>query len=366
MLALKQCFQILKAMNNVIELIDKLSLTHSLSVDEYEYLLENRTAEVQAYLQKKAVEQRIAVYGNSVYIRGLIEISNICKNNCFYCGIRAGNSSCQRYRLTSEEIYECCEAGYKLGFRTFVLQGGEDPFYTDEILCELIRKIKNTFPDCAVTLSLGERSTESYQALFDAGADRYLLRHEAINEELYDKLHPSEMSLENRLSCLESLKKIGYQVGCGFMVGAPFQTTRHLAEDLKFIELFKPDMCGVGPFIPHKHTVYKDESSGSADLTCYLLSIIRLLHPEVLLPATTALGTVEGDGREKGILAGANVIMPNLSPQNVREKYDLYDNKLSTGAESAQNLQELKDRMKKIGYRIEISRGDSKNKYKVN
>lgn len=347
-------------MNKNIELIEKLSFTHSLTVDEYTYLLDNRNADAQKLLREKATQARKEIYGNSVYIRGLIEISNVCKNNCFYCGIRAENSDCQRYRLTPQEILECCEQGYEIGFRTFVLQGGEDFFYTDDLLCGLIKQIKTSYPDCAVTLSLGERSRESYQALFDAGADRYLLRHEAVNKELYNKLHPSAMSLENRLCCLKNLKEIGYQVGCGFMVGAPFQTTRHIAEDLKFIEEFKPHMCGIGPFIPHKNTVFKNESSGSADLTCYLLSVIRLILPSVLLPATTALGTVENDGRERGILSGANVIMPNLSPQSVRKKYDLYDNKLSTGAESAEHINELKSRMKNIGYEIEITRGDTK------
>ena len=349
------------AMNKVIELIDKLSEIHSLSVDEYAYLINNRSPVAEEYIRKKADEARKAIYGNSVYIRGLIEISNICKNNCYYCGIRAGNSECQRYRLTPEEIFSCCEGGYELGFRTFVLQGGEDSFFTDNILCDLIKKIKKSFPDCAVTLSLGERSRGSYQALFDAGADRYLLRHEAVNETLYSKLHPQDLSIKNRLNCLQELKSIGYQVGCGFMVGAPYQTTNHIAEDLKFIEEFKPHMCGIGPFIPHKNTIFKNEKSGSVDLTCYLLSIIRIMHPHILLPATTALGTAESDGRERGILSGANVIMPNLSPESVRKKYDLYDNKLSTGAESAEHIKELKDRMKNIGYEVVIARGDVAN-----
>lgn len=347
-------------MKKIFDLIDKLSTQYSLSVEEYAYLIDNRTTETDEYLRNKAVAVRRGIYGNSVYIRGLIEISNICKNNCFYCGIRAANTNCNRYRLTPEEIFNCCAEGYKLGFRTFVLQGGEDGFYTDEILCELIERIKNKFSDCAVTLSLGERSYESYKALYDAGADRYLLRHETVNKDLYSKLHPQEMSLENRLDCLNNLKEIGFQVGCGFMVGAPFQTTRCIAEDLKFVEKFKPHMCGIGPFVPHKDTVFKSEKSGDADLTCFLLSVIRVMHPTILLPATTALGTVSDDGREKGILSGANVIMPNLSPESVRKKYDLYDNKLSTGAESAQQIEELNNHMKKIGYEIEISRGDAK------
>ncbi len=340
-------------------LIDKLSCNHSLTVSEYEELITSPDKDDYEYIKAKADEVRRKCYGNKIFIRGLIEISNICKNGCFYCGINAKNGSCQRYRLTPNEIFECCEKGYAVGFRTFVLQGGEDGFFSDEILVALIKKIKNHFPDCAVTLSLGERTKESYDALFKAGADRYLLRHECASRELYRKLHPEDMSYENRMKCLENLKKIGFQTGCGFMVGAPSQTLSHIVEDLKFIENFSPQMCGIGPFVPHKDTVFKSEKSGSAELTCYLLSVIRLINPKILLPATTALGTVNKDGREKGILCGANVIMPNLSPENVRKKYDLYDNKLSTGAESGEGLDLLKEKIKAIGYEIEISRGDA-------
>lgn len=339
-------------------IIDKLLNERSLSVSEYEALIENRTPEIQELLQREADKIRKEIYGNKVYIRGLIEVSNICKNNCYYCGIRGGNENCQRYRLTPVEILECCKTGYELGFRTFVMQGGEDGFFTDDVVCDLVKKIKSLYPDCAVTLSLGERSRESYQRLFDAGADRYLLRHEAVNSELYGKWHPEELKLENRLQCLKNLKEIGFQTGCGFMVGAPYQTSRHIAEDLKFIEEFKPQMCGIGPFIPHKDTQFRDFSKGSAELTCYLLSIVRIILPRVLLPATTALGTAENDGRERGITAGANVVMPNLSPSSVRSKYALYDNKISTGAESAQHIEELKEKMAKIGYQVVCDRGD--------
>ncbi len=345
-------------MNRIYNIAQKLVEAHSLTLAEYEKLVEGYSPEIAQYLRENAVKVRKSVYGNQVFVRGLIEISNICKNNCLYCGIRGGNENCQRYRLTPEEIIECCIDGYDLGFRTFVMQGGEDGFYTDDILCDLIEKIKEKFPDCAVTLSLGERSKESYQRLFDAGADRYLLRHETADKELYEKLHPQEMSFENRMECLKNLKEIGYQVGCGFMVGAPYQTIKHIAKDLKFIEEFKPDMCGIGPFIPHKDTVFRNESAGSADLTCYLLSIIRLIHPNILLPATTALGTVKNDGREKGILSGANVVMPNLSPESARKKYELYNNKLNTGVENAFHIAELKKKMGSIGYEIVVARGD--------
>ena len=312
-------------------------------------------------LAERAVAVRKRIYGNAVFTRGLIEISNICKNDCLYCGIRRSNNHCQRYRLTFEDIIGCCREGYELGFRTFVLQGGEDGFYNDDVLCNLISTIKTNHPDCAVTLSLGERSRESYQRLYDAGADRYLLRHETADAAHYGMLHPKELPFENRMRCLYDLKDIGYQVGCGFMVGSPGQTCAHLAKDLKFIEDFKPDMCGIGPFIPHKHTPFRDEPAGKVELTCYLLSIIRLIHPPVLLPSTTALGTIDPLGREKGIQAGANVVMPNLSPVSVRKKYELYDNKICTGEEAAQCRGCLNQRMLSIGYEIVTDRGDIKS-----
>ena len=349
-----------RMMSNVFNLIDKLTTEHSLSLEEYKILIENEAPENAEYLAKNAVQQRQRIYGNTIFIRGLIEISNICKNNCLYCGIRRDNTNCSRYRLTENDIYECCDEGYSLGFRTFVLQGGEDSFFTDERLCEIIKHIKHKYPDCAITLSLGERTKESYEVLFDAGADRYLLRHETADFEHYNKLHPETMSFESRIKCLENLKEIGYQVGCGFMVGSPFQTSLTLANDLKFIEEFKPQMCGIGPFIAHHSTPFADYKSGTLETTLYLLSIIRLIDPNILLPATTALGTIHPKGRELGILAGANVVMPNLSPLSVRKKYELYDNKICTGDESAQSVNELKIRMNNIGYEIVTDRGDYK------
>lgn len=330
----------------------------SLSLSEYEALLTSRDDELTEFLKKEAVRLRREIYGNKIFIRGLIEISNFCKNDCYYCGIRRSNRSCDRYRLSPEEILSCCENGYKLGFRTFVLQGGEDAFFTDELLCELITTIKEKYPDCAVTLSLGERSEVSYKRLFDAGADRYLLRHETADKEHYARLHPANLSLENRVDCLKKLKEIGYQVGCGMMVGSPYQTAEALARDLKLIEVLQPDMCGIGPFIPHKDTPFRNEKSGDVDLTCFLLSVIRIIRPNILLPATTALGTIAENGREKGIEASANVVMPNLSPVVVRDKYALYDNKLHSGAESAERLEELKNQMNSIGYEIVCDRGD--------
>ena len=341
-------------------LIDRAAAGERLTAEEYALLIKERTPDTAARLAAAATEKRQAIYGNTVYIRGLIEVSNICKNNCHYCGIRAGNPQCDRYRLTEEDILWACAEGYELGFRTFVLQGGEDGYFTDERLTSLLRAIKTNHPDCAVTLSLGERSRESYQKLFDAGADRYLLRHETATKSHYEKLHPYPLSFDERMRCLYDLRDIGYQVGCGFMVGSPYQTVEDIARDLKFIEEFKPDMCGIGPFIPHKDTVFADFPAGTLELTCYLLSIVRLIHPPVLLPSTTALGTIHPEGRELGILAGANVVMPNLSPASVRKKYMLYDNKVSDGAESAQSKTELCRRMAAIGYEVVTDRGDVK------
>lgn len=343
---------------DIYEIIEKLKNTHSLTREEYLILIKGRNPDTTELLMKYAQEEREKYYGKDVFIRGLIEISNICKNDCYYCGIRKSNPHCQRYRLTPEDILLCCKEGYGLGFRTFVLQGGEDGYFTDDVLTKLIKDIKKDYPDCAVTLSLGEKSRESYKKLKDAGADRYLLRHETADKSHYEILHPPSLSFENRMRCLKNLRELGFQVGCGFMVGSPGQREEHIASDLKFIEEFKPDMCGIGPFIPHKDTKFKDEKAGSVELTCYLLSIIRLIHPTVLLPATTALGTMDETGREKGILSGANVVMPNLSPKDVRKKYMLYDNKLSDGAESAQAKAELEKRIKSIGYTVSISRGD--------
>ncbi len=341
------------------ELILKLKNYRSLSEKEYAELIINRDEEAAKTLGQSALETRKAVFGDKIYTRGLIEISSYCKNNCLYCGIRRDNNKAERYRLTGEEILSCASEGYSLGFRTFVLQGGEDLFFKDEKVCGIVSMLKERYPDCAVTLSLGERSRESYEKLFKAGADRYLLRHETADPAHYERLHPKEMSFDNRMQCLKDLKETGYQTGCGFMVGSPFQTPEALAKDLKFIETFKPAMCGIGPFIRHRDTPFKDKENGSLELTLFLLSIIRLILPEVLLPATTALGTIHPRGREMGIMAGANVVMPNLSPVNVRKKYELYDNKICTGEESAECRSCLEARMKSIGCRLAIDRGDA-------
>lgn len=341
-------------------LIDKLALTYSLSFAEWTAVIKGFSPDTAGYAARIAAAERERIYGKDVYVRGLIEISNYCKNDCFYCGIRRGNKKCERYRLTESEILSCCKEGYALGFRTFVLQGGEDPFFSDDVLCRVISEIKRLYGDCAVTLSMGERSFESYRRLFAAGADRYLLRHETANKEHYGLLHPYNMSFDGRIKCLGYIREAGFQVGCGMMVGSPFQTAENLAEDLKFIEKFSPDMCGIGPFIPHADTPFAEFPAGSAELTCYLLSLIRILKPNILLPATTALATVDATGREKGLLAGANVVMPNLSPVGVRKKYSLYDNKVCTGEEAAECVRCLSRRVESTGFRIAESRGDIK------
>ena len=345
-------------MNDVRGLIERLGSEHSLSVLEYETLVENFNEENAEILREYADKERRTYYGNKIFIRGLIEISNICKNDCYYCGIRRSNKAVDRYRLTEDEILGCVDTGYELGFRTFVMQGGEDSAFTDSLLVSVISEIKRRYPEVAITLSLGERSRESYMKLKAAGADRYLLRHETADSLHYSKLHPSELTLSHRMECIKNLREAGFYVGCGFMVGSPYQTAKTIAKDLKFIEELRPEMCGIGPFISQKDTPFRDMQNGGAGLTCYLLSIIRLIHPPVLLPSTTALGTIESFGREKGILAGANVIMPNLSPTGVRGKYALYDKKLCTGSEACEGLFELKKRMSAIGYEIVNERGD--------
>lgn len=340
------------------EIIDRIEREKNIDRESLELLLGTEDEKAVLYLYERARTVADSVYGKKIFIRGLIEFTNYCKNDCLYCGIRRSNVCADRYRLSEEEILSCCANGYELGFRTFVLQGGEDPLFTDERMVSIIRKVKCSYPDCAVTLSIGERARESYQAFFDAGADRYLLRHETADEAHYRTLHPEEMSLANRKQCLWDLKEIGYQVGCGFMVGSPNQTADTLFEDLQFIRQLQPHMVGIGPFIPQKDTPFGQEKAGTMEDTLRLLSIIRLIHPHVLLPATTALGTIHSLGREKGIQAGANVVMPNLSPVRVREKYLLYDNKICTGDEAAECRYCMQRRMESIGYEVVVDRGD--------
>lgn len=325
-------------------------------------LITDFSEEDRLYAQEKARKVTEDRFGKKIFIRGLIEFTNICKNNCYYCGIRCANRQVTRYRLTKEQILHCCEEGYQCGFRTFVLQGGEDPYFDDDRLCDIVTAIRTAYPDCAITLSVGERSRESYQKLYEAGADRYLLRHETANEGHYRTLHPCQMTLENRMRCLRDLKEIGYQTGCGMMVGSPGQTAENLAEDLIFIRTFCPEMVGIGPFLPQKDTPFAKEKAGSVELTLFLLSLIRLMLPDVLLPATTALGSAEEDGRIRGILAGANVYMPNLSPEENRDKYLLYDNKAGLRDDAAYVLERLEEKLGVYGYEIEIGRGDYEKK----
>lgn len=340
-----------------ISVVDNIEEKRNITLEELQCLLDGQESE---YLRERAAATAQSVYGKAVYVRGLIEFTNYCRNNCLYCGIRCGNLDAERYRLDIDDILACCSIGYGLGYRTFVLQGGEDNYFTDDRICHLVRSIKEWYSDCAVTLSIGEKSRESYEAYFAAGADRYLLRHETADEEHYNRLHPKEMSLANRKRCLRDLKEIGFQVGAGFMVGSPYQTVENIWEDLQFLRELRPHMVGIGPFIPQHSTPFAGEKAGTLEMTLTLLSIIRLLLPRVLLPATTALGTIHLLGREKGILAGANVVMPNLSPKDVREKYTLYDNKICTGEEAAECIGCLKSRISNIGYEIVCDRGDYK------
>ncbi|MCC8192639.1 MAG: [FeFe] hydrogenase H-cluster radical SAM maturase HydE [Ruminococcus sp.] len=341
-----------------MSVISEIASSHSFSDKALLEVLSDDKYDQELF--SSADEIRRSVYGADVYIRGLIEFTNYCKNDCLYCGIRRSNSDCDRYRLTREDIYGCCEEGYSLGFRTFVLQGGEDMSFKDDDICEIVYNIKSRYPDCAVTLSIGERSRESYSAFKSAGADRYLLRHETANVEHYSKIHPQSMSLENRKNCLFTLKELGYQVGSGFMVGSPFQTLENLVEDFKFLQTLGPDMIGIGPFISHKNTPFKDFPNGSLELTLRLVALLRLVFPKALIPATTALGTLHPNGRELGLKCGANVVMPNLSPVRFRKKYELYDNKICTGEESAQCRTCLDRRVKSVGYKIVTDRGDAR------
>lgn len=343
---------------NIKNIIDKLYESNNASREELVFLLDNLTEKDKDYLVEKAHETRMRTYGNTVYMRGLIEFTNICKRNCVYCGIRRENKNADRYRLSLEDILECVEIGDRLGYKTYVLQGGEDEYFTDERMIEIIKAIKSKYPDNAITLSIGERSYESYKRMFDAGADRYLLRHETATKELYESLHPGA-SFEERRKCLSDLKEIGYQVGAGFMVGLPNQSTNDLVNDLLFVKEFEPHMCGIGPFIPHKDTPLRNEKGGTVEMTTTILAIVRLLLPNVLLPSTTALGSIDPIGREKGIKAGGNVVMPNLSPTSVREKYSLYDGKICTGDEAAECRKCIEGRINKAGFRVEITRGDN-------
>jgi biotin synthase len=339
-------------------IIDKLYSQNNLEANELLVLLNNMTDEDKQYLIERAHETRMKIYGDRVFMRGLIEFTNYCKRNCIYCGIRAGNKLADRYRLSLEDILEACDIGYRLGYRTFVLQGGEDDYFTDDKIVEIVKSIKGTYPEAAITLSVGERSRNSYEKYYDAGADRYLMRHETASRELYEKLHPG-MSFENRIKCLYDLKEIGYQVGAGFMVGLPGQSNEDYVKDLLYLKQLEPHMAGIGPFIPHKDTPLADNKGGTVETTEVMLAITRLLLPQVLLPATTALGSIDSIGREKGIKAGANVVMPNLSPTSVRKKYALYDGKICTGDEAAECRLCIEGRIKKAGFSIDMSRGDN-------
>lgn len=338
-------------------IIDKLKSDKNLSDKELKNLIDTDDND---YLFTTADGVRRQVYGDSVYVRGLIEISNHCKNNCFYCGLRGGNKLLNRYRLSEDDIINCADEGYKLGIRTFVLQGGEDLSITDKDICSIVSHLKTKHPDCAITLSIGEKSRESYKLYKEAGTDRYLLRHEAADKKLYSLLHPDNMSIDRRKRCLWDLKELGFQVGAGFMVGAPYQTLDHLVSDIRFMIELEPDMIGIGPFLPHSSTPFANEAKGSMKQCLNLISILRLIFPHALIPSTTALATIHPQGRELGLKAGANVLMPNLSPAILRKLYSLYNDKACTDKEAAENIKDIQTDVEKIGYHLVIDRGDVK------
>lgn len=356
-------------MNNVKNLIDKLCSTNELTYDELLFIIENidknnnecNEDDNRKYLFDKACNVRNESYGNKVFLRGLIELSNYCKNDCYYCGIRCSNKNIERYRLSKEEVLHCCEIGYEIGYRTFVIQSGEDPYYSDDKMCDIISSIKSLYPDCAITLSLGEKDYDSYEKLFYSGADRYLLRHETSSDSHYKMLHPTNLDLQNRKNCLLNLKEIGFQVGAGFMVDSPYQTNENLVKDLLYLKELNPHMVGIGPFIPHNDTPYKDFKVGDLNKTTLMLALTRLLLPHCLLPATTALASIDPNGRNAGLSCGCNVIMPNLSPQENRNKYSLYNNKLSTGKEACEYHKSLEENINNLGLKVDYSRGDNIN-----
>ena len=349
---------LLKGILMIKKLIDKLNNEKKLSKDEWLYILNNYSEDDRIYAEKIAADIAQSKFGKKIYFRGIIEFTNICKNDCYYCGIRKSNTCVSRYRLSKEDILECARDGYTHGFRTFVLQGGEDGYFSDEVLCDIVHDIKKEFPDCAVTLSVGERSKDSYIKLYNAGADRYLIRHEAANERLYGEIHPAIQKHSERMRCLYELREIGFQTGCGFMIGVPHQTNSDIADDMIFMQEFKPHMVGLGPFIPHKDTPFGMYNSGSVNLTLLLISLTRIMLPNALLPSTTALGTAKMNGRQLGVLAGCNVVMPNLSPAAVRKKYMLYDNKIGTEFDAETGIRLLREQMEEIGYEVICSKGD--------
>jgi len=338
-------------------IVDGLEKNHVGKAEDYLYLLNNINEENRQYLSNAALRVKEEFYGKEIYIRGIVEFSNFCKQNCLYCGIRKDNAHVDRYRLSHKEIVEACRKGYALGYRTFVLQSGEDPYFTDDRVVAIIKDIRDNFKDAAITLSLGEKTKRSYKKFYDAGADRYLLRHETANEKLYDKLHEN-MTFQNRKECLYDLKEIGYQVGAGLMVGSPGQKKTDLIDDLRFLKELKPQMVGMGPYLTHKETPLKDSENGSLTETLVMLSLVRLILPEVLLPATTAVGTIDDYGREQAILAGCNVVMPNISPMEVRKKYELYENKICVDDQPEECRFCIEGRVKCTGSTLNMCRGD--------
>ena len=341
-----------------MDLVTKLATEHILKEDEFKTLLLTEKVAERNKLFSYAQQVAIFNFNKQIYIRGLIEFTNHCQKDCFYCGLRCSNKYVSRYRLTKEQILTCCKRGYNLGFRTFVLQGGEDHYFTDDVMCDIISAIKMYFPDCAITLSIGERTRRSYQRLYDAGADRYLLRHETADSLHYSRLHPPSYKLSTRLDCLRDLKEIGFQVGAGFMVGAPYKVPEYLVGDFLYLKELEPAMIGIGPFIPQQDTPFRHQEPGSLEMTLRCIAILRLMFPRALIPATTALATLHPNGRVHGILSGANVIMPNLTPEDERDKYTLYDGKTTASGEAVSSLRLVNSQLRNIGYEMVVDRGD--------
>jgi biotin synthase len=314
-------------------------------------------ADDAAELFAMADDIRKRYFKDEVHIRGIIEFSNYCMKNCFYCGLRRDNKTIERYRISEDEIIDTALKAGELGYKTILLQSGEDGGYTIEGLCAIIKRIRSNL-DCAITLSLGEKSFDEYRSLRDAGADRYLLRFETSDRGLFNKLKP-DSSYENRLDCIKNLKKLGFQVGSGFMVGLPGQTYEILADDILLLRELDLDMIGIGPFLSHHNTPLGNSASGTLDLTLRALAIIRILMPDVHIPATTAMGTVEKGGREKALQCGANVIMPNVTPIKYRKYYEIYPNKICIDDAPSDCRACIEGMLKSLGRAAATNKGDS-------
>ena len=344
-------------MNTIIQ---KAKETHELSRDEIIALLKDDS--INEELFKAADEVRKKYLGDEVHLRGLIEFTNICKRNCMYCGLRRDNKSLNRYRLSHEEIIDFAKKAVSYGYKTLVLQGGEDDYYTVERLVPIVKDLKAL--GVALTLSIGERPFEEYEALKKAGADRFLLRIETTDKELYEKLDPG-MSHENRIQCLKNLRKLGYEVGSGCLVGLPGQKIESLADDILFFKELDVDMNGIGPFIPNEDTPLKDAEGGQFELALKVMAIVRLLLPDINIPATTAMETLNKQGRVIALQCGANVVMPNVTEGEYRKLYALYPGKICTGDTPAHCRGCISGKIRGIGRIVSDGPGFRANGFKT-